>query len=453
MSYGGGFLIIEFLIHNLLDCMDYSQLSKEELLQTVYELQTQVEVLRTSIPGPEIATPPVFGADSFGEIFNQLLGSDISTLYGDYVIAMINNMTVPAYFADTEATVMGCNRFFESLIGRASAEVAGKPLSEIMPEYAPEGEQPPAEEAEENAEMINYEAIIEDAAGNKKEVVISKSLFKNLDGSVAGVIGVINDITEKRTAERALVESEQKLREANATKDRFFSIISHDLRSPFAAILGFTDTLIDMYPELTDDEKLSFIKDVSDAAKKAFRLVENLLAWAGTQTGKLTLTPKPVHLYPIVKDLVALYTPLAKQRNMEVLCDIPQDTYLLADEQTITLVIRNLINNAAKFNKDGEVIIISAREDDGNVIIFIRDHGIGIKPEDIGKLFNLDTNSKVGNSPQKGSGLGLILCKQFIEKNGGTITVHSEYDKFTEFHIVLPSASKSIKARTNEDPT
>ncbi|MBI2416752.1 MAG: PAS domain S-box protein [Ignavibacteriales bacterium] len=425
--------------------MEYTQLSKEELLEKVYELENQVEVLRGALPGPEAAKAPVFGADAFGDIFNQLLGSDMSNLYGDYVVSMINNMTVPAYFADIEATVLGCNKFFEALIGMSSNEVKQRQLGEIMPEYAPEGDQPPVDESEENAEMINYEAIITDSNGNKKEVVISKSIVKNLDGSIAGVIGVINDITEKRTAERALVESERKLREANATKDRFFSIISHDLRSPFAAILGFTDTLIDLYPELTDEEKFSFIKDVSDSAKKAFRLVENLLAWARTQRGELTITPKPVHLYPIVKELVDLYTPLAKQRNMDVLCDIPKDTYLLADEQTITLVIRNLINNSAKFNKDDEAIIISAREDDGSVIVFIRDHGIGIKPEDIGKLFNLDTNSKVGNSPQKGSGLGLILCKQFVEQNGGTIAVNSEYGKFTEFTIVLPSASQMVK--------
>ncbi len=428
--------------------MDYSQLSKEELVDKVNQLQQQVDVLQAVIPTIEVDGSQTFNGESFGNVLQQLPEADISNLYAEYVLAMINNMTVPAYFADVEATVLGCNKFFESLLGMSAADIANRPLHEIMPEYAPEGDQPPEENAEENAEMINYEAIIEDAVGSKKEVVISKSIVKNFDGSIAGIIGVINDITEKRTAQRALVESEQKLREANATKDRFFSIISHDLRSPFAAILGFTDTLIQLYAELTEEEKFSFIKDVADSAKKAYRLVENLLAWAGTQTGQLTITPKPVHLYPIVKDLVALYSPLAKQRNMDLLCDIPQDTYLMADEQTITLVIRNLVNNATKFNKDGEAIIISAREDDGNVIIFIRDHGIGIMPEDISKLFNLDTNSKVGNSPQKGSGLGLILCKQFIEKNGGTITVHSEYDRFTEFHIVLPSASHTMKTRT-----
>jgi PAS domain S-box-containing protein len=423
--------------------MDFSDLSKEELLEKVYELQNQVEVLRSSIPNTETTASPIFGADSFGDIFNQLLGSDLSNLFGDYIIAMLNNMTVPAYFADTEAIIMGCNRYFESLIGRSAEDIKFQPLSAVMPEYTPEGEQPPVDETNDDSEMLNYEAIITDISGNAKEVVISKSLVKNLDGSIAGVIGVINDVTEKRVADRALIESEHKLREANATKDRFFSIISHDLRSPFASILGFTDTLIELYPELSDEEKFSFIKDVSDSAKKAFRLVENLLAWARAQLGDMAITPKPVHLYPIVNELVDLYSPLAKQRNMNLLCDVPQDTWLLADEPTITLVIRNLVNNATKFNNDGEAIIISAIEEDDNVIIFIRDHGIGIKPEDIAKLFHIDTNSKVGNSPQKGSGLGLILCKQFIEMNNGSITVHSDYGKFTEFKIILPAVKAS----------
>lgn len=425
--------------------MKYTDLTKKELLAKIHELEQMIENKGAQPTGeaPSAETP-----DIFGDIFNQLTGSDFSSFYSDYIISMLSNMTVPAYFADVDATVLGCNRFFETLIGLKAESMVQRRVSEVMPEFAPENAEPSVEESQDDTEMLNYETLIVDSNGVKKEVVISKSIVKNMDGSIAGVIGVINDITEKRTAERALIESEQKLREANATKDRFFSIISHDLRSPFAGIIGFTDTLLSQYHELTEELRLSFLKDVSDSAHTAFRLVENLLAWSRTQLGELTIEPKPVHLYPIVKDLVDLYSPLAKQRRMEVLCDIPKDTYLLADEQTITLVIRNLVNNAVKFNKDGEAIIITAREDADKVIIFIRDHGIGIKPEDIGKLFNLDTNKKVGNSPQKGSGLGLILTKQFIELNKGTIKVESEFDKFTNFYITLPSASETLKKRT-----
>lgn len=421
--------------------MNYADLSKEELIQKILALEA-----RNSEP---IEHNLISEGDSIlGNIFSQLSSPDFGNFYSDYIISMLSNMTVPAYFADVDATVLGCNRFFETLIGLKAENMVQRRVSEIMPEYAPEDAEPSIEESQDDTEMLNYETVIVDSNGVKKEVVISKSIVKNMDDSIAGVIGVINDITEKRSAERALKESEQKLREANATKDRFFSIISHDLRSPFAGIIGFTDTLLSQYHELTEELRLSFLKDVSDSAHTAFRLVENLLAWSRTQLGELTIEPKPVHLYPIVKELVDLYSPLAKQRRMEVLCDIPKDTYLLADEQTVTLVIRNLVNNAVKFNKDGEAIIITAREDADNVIIFIRDHGIGIKPEDIGKLFNLDTNKKVGNSPQKGSGLGLILTKQFIELNKGTIKVESEFDKFTNFYITLPSASETLKKRT-----
>ena len=421
--------------------MKYTELTKKELLDKIHELERMIENKNAQ---PAEKVPQVDTPDIFGDIFNQLTGSDFSSFYSDYIIAMLNNMTVPAYFADVDATVLGCNKFFESLIGLKSENMIQKQVSEVMPETTV----PLLEESGEDTEMLNYETVITDSNGKTKEVVISKSIVKNMDGTVAGVIGVINDITEKRAAERALVESEQKLREANATKDRFFSIISHDLRSPFAGIIGFTDTLLSQYHELSEEDRLSFLQDVSDSAHTAFRLVENLLAWSRTQLGELTIEPKVVHLYPIVKDLVDLYSPLAKQRRMDVLCDIPKDTYLLADEQTITLVIRNLVNNAVKFNNDGEAIIITAREDAERVIIFIRDHGIGIKSEDIGKLFNLDTNSKVGNSPQKGSGLGLILTKQFIEMNKGTIKVESEFGKFTNFYITLPSASETLKKRT-----
>ncbi|MCE1189465.1 MAG: ATP-binding protein [Ignavibacteria bacterium] len=422
-----------------MDTPDYSEYSKEELIQRVTELESIIKEIPVNAEQADDSSAMALGMEGFGEIFGQLLGSDITNLYSDYVIAMLNNMTVPAYFADTDAVVMGCNKYFEALLGMTADEIKFNILGNIMPEFPIEGEDIPTEETDDDPEMINYEAVITDKNGSQKEVVISKSIVKNMDGSVAGVIGVINDITEKRAAEKALVESEQRLREANATKDRFFSIISHDLRSPFASILGFTDTLITMYPELTDEEKYSFIQDVADSAKKAYRLVENLLAWSRTQLGELTIAPVPVQLLPIVSDLIDLYSPLARQRNMELTCNISAETIILADEQTITLVLRNLVNNAVKFNRDGEAIHISADEDNGRVIIRLRDHGIGISKEDIGKLFRIDTNSKVGNSPHKGSGLGLILCKQFVEKNGGTIEVTSEPGSFTEFTISLPS--------------
>ena len=184
--------------------MKYTELTKKELLDKIHELERMIENKNAQ---PAEKVPQVDTPDIFGDIFNQLTGSDFSSFYSDYIIAMLNNMTVPAYFADVDATVLGCNKFFESLIGLKSENMIQKQVSEVMPETTV----PLLEESGEDTEMLNYETVITDSNGKTKEVVISKSIVKNMDGTVAGVIGVINDITEKRAAERALVESEQKL--------------------------------------------------------------------------------------------------------------------------------------------------------------------------------------------------------------------------------------------------
>lgn len=417
--------------------MDYSAFSREELIQRIRELEGSTGEQAPEEQGTG-SQEQWFDPKEFGEMFGQFLGMDFSNMYNDYIGVMINNLTVPVYYTDLEGSIQGCNASFEALMNRAADSMKNRHFTEVFTEASSAQAHGVDEQLLDSRNMINYETAITDSGGSVKEVVISKSIIKNLDGSVAGIIGVINDITEKRTAERALVESEQKLRVANAMKDKFFSIISHDLKSPFSAILGISEILHDSYDELSDEDHKTFVSDLKNSAQKVFKLVENLLAWARSQRGEMQIRPEEVSLAALIDEMIELYTPLAKQRAITILSSVSPETHVAADKDMLSIVFRNLMNNAVKFNKDGGEVAVSAETEGRFAAITIRDVGIGIASEDFDKLFRIDSPRTIGHSPYKGSGLGLILCKEYLDKMGGDIRVNSELGSYTEFVVRLP---------------
>jgi signal transduction histidine kinase len=239
-------------------------------------------------------------------------------------------------------------------------------------------------------------------------------------------------------------ERTKELEEANATKDRFFSIIAHDLRSPFNGLIGFIDLLSDSYDELSEDEKKEFISLLKASTKDVFRLLENLLKWSSTQTGKLQLNKSLLQVGDLVREVVAANYSAINQKLLTV--EIHSNTHLPAyfDQDTIKTVVRNLFSNAVKFTpKRGKIdIYIDERQDDHDnieLLITIGDNGVGITPENLNNLFDLNKKVKtLGTENETGTGLGLILCKEFIEKNGGQLFVESKMNVGTKFSFTLP---------------
>ena len=242
-----------------------------------------------------------------------------------------------------------------------------------------------------------------------------------------------------------------ELKELNASKDKFFSIIAHDLKNPFQSIIGFSEMLNEEIDAEHPAKIKQFTKMINTSAVQTLRLLENLLEWANSQRGKISFNPGLINLSELFHDEFMMLNEMAIEKNIELIKSFDDDLTIVADANMIKTILRNLISNAIKFtNKNGKVEL-KAMIDKGQVVISVSDSGIGMTQETIGKLFRLDANlSTRGTENEKGTGLGLFLCKEFTEKHGGKIVVESESDKGSLFKIDFP-ADIIPSAKSNKD--
>jgi signal transduction histidine kinase/ligand-binding sensor domain-containing protein len=248
---------------------------------------------------------------------------------------------------------------------------------------------------------------------------------------------------EKLVAERTteIQSKNEMLKNLNSTKDKLFSVISHDLRSPFNAILGFEDLLMNNYSEFTEEERIDMIRQVHTTTNQVYGLVENLLNWAKIQNSSIQHHPITFNLKEVINDISELYQNIALTKGIKVDHQIPEGLVPFADIHIMETILRNLINNAIKFTPTGGSIHISASHNHTMIKVSVTDTGMGMSKEQIDTLFNLETTkSKSGTNGEKGSGLGLVLCKEFVEKNGGTITVESQPGNGSTFSFTMPVA-------------
>jgi signal transduction histidine kinase len=240
-------------------------------------------------------------------------------------------------------------------------------------------------------------------------------------------------------AKRHVEKRESQLKESNATKDKLFSIIAHDLKSPFNSILGFSDLLIENHREYDNERIDSFLFNINSASKHTLVLLDNLLDWARLQIGQIIFRPENLFLKPIITDVIGLLNLSAKIKNISLNILQPDDFLVFADKNMLQTILRNLISNAVKFTYAGgkvDVIVISNQT---KAEISVLDNGVGMSDEVKNNLFNIGVNdTKAGTAKEKGSGLGLLLCKEFVEKSGGEISVVSELGKGSEFKFTIP---------------
>ncbi|MFZ4401627.1 MAG: sensor histidine kinase [Bacteroidales bacterium] len=238
---------------------------------------------------------------------------------------------------------------------------------------------------------------------------------------------------------KQLNDANNSLKQLNATKDKFFSIIAHDLRSPFTSFLGLTQIMSEEISNLTMAEIQKFSSSMEKSAQNLFRLLENLLEWAKMNQQLISFSFEKIHLLSFVSEIVENLMESANYKRIKIDCIIPEDIEALADINSLQTVFRNLISNAIKFTpKDGKIIISAKSILDNMVEISIKDTGIGMKKAMMDELFKLEVNtSRKGTEGELSSGLGLLLCKEFIEKNGGKLWVESEEGKGSSFYFTL----------------
>jgi signal transduction histidine kinase len=241
-------------------------------------------------------------------------------------------------------------------------------------------------------------------------------------------------------AEKNVQSQIKELMVLNQTKDKLFSIIAHDLRSPFNGVLGLSSLLIKEYEVLTEEKKKKFILNIHQTSEQTFKLLENLLEWAQSQTGMISNNPIELSLSEITQNVVESLTGNIKLKDITVhLHDTEMS--VIADENMLKTILRNLISNSIKYTYPGGEINISAEKTGNSIEICVADNGIGIEPEIIPTLFSSNLNrSKNGTENERGTGLGLMVCKEFVLKNGGNIRVESKVNKGSRFIFTLPPA-------------
>ena len=246
-----------------------------------------------------------------------------------------------------------------------------------------------------------------------------------------------NDELKAKNAE--LDEKNSQLNLLNADKDKFFSIIAHDLRNPIGALRELPQLIAENLDNYSKDELRRLITMQRDAARNLFELLENLLTWSRMQRGLIEFNPEPIQVSALVQRSIALLTPSAAQKAITLTQAVNPSLLGLADHKMIDAVVRNLISNAIKFTNSGGTIEVSGKDDGAFMTIAVKDDGVGIGEQFLPKLFRIDEQyRRTGTANERGTGLGLILCKEFVERNGGEIRVESKIGNGSTFSFTLP---------------
>ncbi len=253
---------------------------------------------------------------------------------------------------------------------------------------------------------------------------------------------IIFDANKLMHLNQKLIDSEDELKQLNVTKDKFFSIIAHDLKNPFASMKNLSDMLHDNYSYLDEEDKQELVASMKTTSQRIFELLENLLTWSRSQRGIIQFNPDIVTPVFVVQNNFDLLAENAANKDITLINAIPEDMEIVADSNLLSTVIRNLTSNAIKFTPTGGSITAGAENKEHYTEFYVKDTGVGISEDDIRKLFRIDiSHTTIGTGQEKGTGLGLILCKEFVEKHGGQIWVESKVGEGTTFKFTIAKMS------------
>ncbi len=255
---------------------------------------------------------------------------------------------------------------------------------------------------------------------------------------------IVRDTTEQKQSEREINRMNQELRELNATKDRFFSLIAHDLRSPFNALLGLAQMISDPDEHLSLEDSRKLGGKIHSMLLNQYNFLQNLLGWSRMQQGRVEFHPEKTNISLVAMNVIDLLSGNLLQKKIEITNNINDDTFILADSDMLSSILLNIISNAIKFTPKYGKIVVDVNQTEDQTEILVSDTGIGISQEDCDKLFRLDTIfTKKGTEGEKGSGLGILLCKEMVKKHGGTLEINSVINAGTTVKIGFPKRCHS----------
>jgi PAS domain S-box-containing protein len=282
---------------------------------------------------------------------------------------------------------------------------------------------------------------IRTAEGTYRWVTATKVPIIDNHGRCTGLVGISRDITSYKLTEEKLEKYSEELKGLNAAKDKLFSIIAHDLRSPFSSLLGLSEIVLDDFETLSRDEIKGYNIEIYNVLKNELTLLENLLNWSRLETGQMKLNRERINLYTKTESVISLLSVNAKLKDIDLLNETAKDIFISADPNMLHSVLQNLIANSIKFTNKGGLIKVNSENMRNDFIqITVSDNGIGMTKDQIKNLFGLTATSTRGTNDEKGTGLGLMICKEMVERHGGIISAKSETGKGTDISFTMPKA-------------
>ena len=368
--------------------------------------------------------------NSFGEEYNietSDSGQDALEFFrelideGIYVPVVISDYIMPGMKGDEllkEIHKLSPNSLKILLTGQASIDGIGNAIN--------------------NAQLYRFIA----KPWDKNDLVLTvkeaiKSFFQELkirkqNKELLALNASLEEKVKQRTAELTL---------ANAAKDKFFSIIAHDLKNPFNALFGLTEFMVDNWDDILDENKIELIKDLHASSKNTYNLLQNLLQWSRSQTGKIKVEPTEFDGWEVAEENINVLMKQAESKKIELKNSIIPKSICRADKNMISTIFRNLISNAIKFTNKGGKVEVYITNLEKYYQFCISDSGIGMSADTVSKLFSITEKvQRSGTADEEGTGLGLILCKEFAEKNGGEIFVESAQNEVSKFYFTVPKA-------------
>ena len=350
-----------------------------------------------------------------------------------------DNLPSLVSYISTNSKYLFANKTYAKWFNIEPNKIYGKHVSEILGEKVYDDVLPFLKKAF-SGQITSFEGTRIYQSRRKHYINVTLVPHFNNNSEVVGVIVLTNDITALRKRENRIKKQKRELQKINATKDKLFSVIAHDLKGPFNPILGFSQLLSEEIDTLNQKEIKEISKMLYQQSKDAFNLLSNILDWSRTQLNGIEASKENIDLKEFTDEVIDFVDDNAQMKNINLGAEIKNETRVFADRNLLYSVLRNLITNAIKFTPEEGKITIQSKEKIQEVEISISDTGVGMTQEQIKSLFRPKTenNTTRGTNNEQGTGLGLIICKEFIEKNGGKISVTSEKGKGSRFSFTIP---------------